>query len=114
MNEAVTSDTRLSHLSPRHHHFVWVADPWHYQAFTNNEVVVKAIQEGRVYQQPGRDGIRGGPWMKVWYSADREGNLVGEWGMDIPPMVTVCSRCKSPNTTGAPIWCGYCGIQYSQ
>jgi len=108
------ADSRLARLSPAHHHFVWTPDPWHYQAFRDNGAVVAALAEGRMYQAPGCDGIHGGPWTKLWYSADRQGRLIGEWGLDIPPGVKVCSRCNGPNINGVIDWCSYCGIPYPQ
>ena len=82
----MTPEEKLKSLSPSHHHFELVADPWHVDAFAGIPEAQDAFMNGRVLQIGGdvrlpRHGVR----RKIWYSVDWCGNLIQEWGEDLPP-----------------------------
>ena len=111
--ETQTPDPRYYKLSRDHHHFVYVPDPWHFNQLLQIPQFKEAFDEGRVIQGAENARLIGGPPNRIWYSADEKGNLIGEWGCDMPASVPVCPRCKSVNFTGAPAFCAYCGGQYA-
>lgn len=66
----MTTKDKMKRLSPSHHHFELVDDPWHVNALA-----------GTPAEPYGHRGVQ----RKIWYSVDWCGNLIGEWGEDAPP-----------------------------
>lgn len=82
----LTPEEKMKRLSPSHHHFEQVLDPWHIDAFAGMPEVQDAFDSGRVITLDGSDGKPNrGVRRKVWYSVDWCGNLIQEWGEDTPP-----------------------------
>jgi hypothetical protein len=80
----MTTEERFAKLTPQHHHFAIVPDPWHLAVLGRFPWFRQAFMEGRV--QPGTgDGLHSGPIENVWFSVDINGNLLQEWGFDPPP-----------------------------
>ena len=81
----MTPQEKLKRLFPSHDHFEQVEDPWHVDAFAGIQGV--DFSKGSVI--PISNGpnftVRRGTRRKVWYSVDRCGNLIQEWGEDTPP-----------------------------
>ncbi len=77
----MTAEEKMKRLSPSHHHFELMDDPWHVNAFSGMPDVEDAIAAGRVIGGEITRGVR----RKVWYSFDWCGNPIQEWGEDTPP-----------------------------
>ena len=71
-------------LTPQHHHFAQIPDPWHIQVLGRFEWFRKAFGEGRVHQNDGDAALHSGDIQDVWYSVDVNGKLLQEWGFDAP------------------------------
>lgn len=66
----LNSEEKMKRLTPSHHHFELVSDPWHVNAMA-----------GTPGEPFGKRGVR----KMIWYSVDWCGNLIQEWGEDAPP-----------------------------
>ena len=84
----MTADERYAKLTPEHHHFAQVSDPWHVAILCRFDVVQKASDECRLHGGSGQGELHGGPFIvEVWYSVDIHGKLLQEWGFDAPPVL---------------------------
>jgi hypothetical protein len=83
----MTVEQKLARLTPSHHHFERVLDPWHVDAFVGTPA------EGH--------GI-GGERRVVWYSVDWCGNLIQCWGEDTPPGVEASDKDGQKIIAGCP------------
>ena len=81
----MTLEERIAKLDKRHHHFVHVADPWHIKMLAAIPEVLVAANEHRITNGAGDAAIHAGELFLVWFSMDKDGNLLQEWGLDPPP-----------------------------
>lgn len=86
MGTNLTLEERIAKLDKRHHHFMLVSDPWHMgMLLQNHPELVSKVDAGMFHQGTPPGDVHGGPCFETWYSLDRDGNLLGEWGFDPPP-----------------------------
>jgi len=95
----MTLEERIAKLDKRHHRFMLVSDPWHMGMLCQNfpELTAK-VEAGMFFQSSPPGDIHGGPCFEVWYSLDRDGNLLQEWGFDPPPPYEVIKNGAQPKS----------------